>query len=398
MSRSPKVEVAVVTALHESQKKRGAEVEIFVPFKDIVFSTRNGKVYLPPTIAKGLEEFKKWAKGSPGVRTDGIPLHVRLRPGRGAYHYREWRIDSSFRADTVAHETMHFVQAVGELLLNFAKGKGYVVEKIEAIPGPRGSTVVGVKREDGTYRPLDTRTYGMPKRRSKTHYYRLAFSRDRAKGWHHGERDIEFMSNALSYGMWAAHDATPEADETALARILTYFLRRGALADGTLSRSSPTRMRDFTKAAWDNAVHEFNQLHSGDISRELTPELRTILRLPAAQQARPAPKPRRKAAAPPPVPPAPARVARTRARPPARPPTPPPPPPPAPPAPRARTQPPKQKAATPRQGAALPQGLHIVRESVGGRPAFCIYRGSENTGKYAFSEAKAKEIMGRFRA
>lgn len=338
MPRSHRIEELVFEALSQSSITRRPKT-ITIPWNAFVFSTREGKVYLPPNIAKGIA----LAKAADPSRAKGEKLKVKFTHERGSYFPPERMLQSDLTKSVVGHEVLHFVQDVGSRMLRIAKG---LPEERTAEIGHDGRAGLRVGPAN-KLKSVATWLYGMPKRRSRSQafpYLGVPLSSEA-----HGELDVEFMTDALSFAQQAAGQFAFNEDEFAL--FVRFILDRTS----ETKRFSPRRLQDFKRTVWEMAVEAHNRKYHTTFSTALTPGVRAILRLPArmvapARQERPVEPVR-------PVEPAevrPVTVAHT--------------------------------------------GLRIVRSKVDGRPAFCIFRGSENTGKYAFSEAKAKEIMGRMRA
>jgi hypothetical protein len=345
---------AIVAKVKKALAGRAKSTTLRIPWSDFVFSTRNGRVFMPPTLAKAIKIVSKGPQELAGA--DGVTLRVeRGRVGSGSFRPGDHTLTAPPLDDsTIRHETLHFVQRVGDALVRTARGDKNVFSFAgwsarrdsktsgdEAVEAMRRGGVAAVlaladRQELQALRERTHVLYGGPKRRS-AHGQRgitdtLAPIREAR---YHALLDVEFHTDVLSL---ADH---VKGQAALLGRKVT-----GSELDALVEKwgkqftmlMRPVRKKDFLRLAKMKA-------------REVAADL-----LVAERPARP-----------------------TRA-----------------PVPE-RVQPPKRAPATPRRGAALPQGLRISHEMYEGRMAYVIYRGAEKTGKYAFSESKAQQIMERLK-
>jgi hypothetical protein len=362
----------VKEALEQSLTRRNSGIFLKVPWDKFIFSTRNGQPYMPPSLQKGLDNL-------PSYMRDGVNLTVRHTDDQSAGHFTRGTMElvSPLVTSTIAHETLHFVQFVGQVLLQLGQGHG--PDWASARVMRDGQWVVSGSAGGKKSRPYDTMEYGMPKKRALTRHYRPAdggaHGQDASE---HGLRDIEFMSNALSVAHTAALSPlnSPEQIAETLYSTVHFFY------PGTTAKFSPQRLRDFYSAMWGYAVQRLVEqgapaskypptptpaiwpILSGQVSPSRERALKEL-----AEYDRRMERKRRRGAAEAVSPPRPAR--------------------PASPPPRERP------AALP--PAAVRGEYRVVREMVNGREVFSVYKGSTPTGKYAFSEDKARAIMGKLK-
>lgn len=370
MPESPAIVAKVTKALHS-----GRRTELTIPWSDFVFSTREGKTFMPPTLAKGIAILKKTRRplaGPEGVRLNVVPAE------RGSFAPDTFLLQSSLREGTLRHETLHFVQTVGDNLIRLTKGDPTAFAKFGVLDRLHKAVGPGAKKRDlelAMLQGVGSGLYGGPKRRSATMgkgiSSRSKYAKDRPV---HALADIEFQTDTLSLAVKTA--ALPEMSKATPAE-LALKISINALYNYT-HRMKPQRRQDFTRVAFQRAAEMLG------ISSELTPSVKKALGEEAG-------KPRRKVATASPSP----TPARTKPAAPARKRTLPFPPPPPTPARRRPTPPPKKRTQAP---AVRSTALRVVETTMNGRKVYAVYRGDEPTGKYGFSEAKANEIMGRMRA
>lgn len=316
MPASPKIIAAAERAL--ASVPTGEIARIFVPWSDFVFSTREGKTYMPPTIAEGIRRVRGDERGH--VRASGVHLSL-LRSdrdvgNRGTFDPISFRVTLYPTANeaTLPHELLHFVQQVGSQLIKLAtkaeitlekRGDRYVIlrdgkptgrERLIATPTPRvgkkksiGQRLpkvafalalpTGASRHDQRWRML----FGGPKRKLravKAKGSELYFSPDVEQGrssLSHGEREIELHTNALSAGLNAANDTMlgssyhaflnlsverPQVGrvdplmvaDQALRRTLSYKVYE--FADKVRQIKSPMLRNAYLKLAWQVACRE----------------------------------------------------------------------------------------------------------------------------------------------
>lgn len=347
---------AIVAKVKKALAGRAKSTTLRIPWSDFVFSTRNGQVFMPPTLAKAIKTVSKRPQELAGA--DGVTLVVeRGPPSGGSFRPADYTLTAPpQREDVIRHETLHFVQRVGDSLVRTARGDKNMFSRegwsavvrgrrksakemadaaVEAMKRGGVAAVMALADRDmrEAMRESAHLIYGGPKRRS-AHGQRGVDIGDKGIA-SHALLDVEFHTDVLSL----AHAAKDHVDR--LGRKVT-----GSELDGIVEGYAqqftrlmrPARKKDFLRLA---------KIKTREVAADLIMADRPT-------RARPAPV-------------------------------------------RERVQPPRQTPTTPRRGAALPQGLRISHEMHEGRMAYVIYRGSEKTGKYAFSEGKAQQIMERLK-
>lgn len=269
LARSLAVEKRVMDALAQSSE-RGEMVSIYIPYEDFVFSTRDGKVYMPPSIQKGLDAL------DPLERRQGVYVDVLHKPNEGSFTVGLMRLVApASDSATIYHEVLHLVQHVGQRLI--ARGQGRQGSDPAKYIYRDGKQVIAAVREHGKLRPYDTMDYGMPKKRSRTYHYRPAGGdQHRPDHAEHGKRDIEFLSNALTI----AHETSmlsPRATAEQNAEYLNLTLMTGR--PRSVSLFSPQRLKDFYTAMWGYAVERLEQAGApvGKYPHTPTPAIYAIL-------------------------------------------------------------------------------------------------------------------------
>ena len=188
MSESPRIVAAVEAAF--AKLRPMSHKELIVPWEDFVFSVRDGKPYLPPTLAEGILRVKRGA-GNVGAQASakGVRLFLAVGPVggySGAFHPDSFKLSvSSDRPSVVIrHELLHFVQEVGSGLIRVKEGRPAFGVADEDIPDP---------------------TFGLPKKRIQTRDTWKTFPKNVAG--EHGRRDPEHYPNAMSLALFAIHYA-----------------------------------------------------------------------------------------------------------------------------------------------------------------------------------------------
>jgi len=294
MPESPKV-VAAAEAVFETLTPGKAKI-ITVPWGDFVFSTREGRPYMPPALAEGLRRVLRKEKHIGQIATPkGVRLRLRVRTdlnflgqfidsplGGMSYElnvrkYPGWR-------DTLRHELLHFTQSVASDLIAASRG-GRSFPRPSETPKEFGLP----KKKLRTYDPTDL-THG----REVDDFLALSM---------HGRGDVEHFPNALSVGLQAAR-AFPSLSKKPTPRqladaIVEFVGERAALfdredvehyglSDLLAGSQHPGSAREaaFLKLAWQLATEELGM--SGDV----TPEVSRILGIPV-QKSRSTVVPRR---------------------------------------------------------------------------------------------------------
>lgn len=124
MAESPRIVDLVMRTLRTM--KPGEQRNIRVPWSYFVFSTRDGKAYLPPTIAQGMLYRQMKGFDSMGLTlvhlaSDTVPhgeADVAATYGSGVL-----TVPRLYSEDTVRHELLHFTQSVGASMIQAATGR-----------------------------------------------------------------------------------------------------------------------------------------------------------------------------------------------------------------------------------------------------------------------------------
>jgi len=292
MPESPKV-VAAAEAVFETLPPGKGKV-ITVPWEHLVFSTREGRPYMPPTLAEGLRRVLRKEKHIGQIATPkGVRLNLRTDPNfsgwfdasplGGMFYTLNVRKYPGWR-DTLRHELLHFTQAVASDLIAASHG-------VRSFPGhSKTPEEFGLpKKKLRTYDPADL-THG----REVDDFLALSM---------HGRGDMEHFPNALSVSLQAAR-AFPSLSKKPTPRqlaevIVEYAGERTALfgrdevehyglSDLLAGSQHPGSAREaaFLKLAWQLATEELGM--SGDV----TPEVSRVLGIPV-QKSRSTVVPRR---------------------------------------------------------------------------------------------------------
>jgi hypothetical protein len=206
-----------VQAAVASLKARPGTANVVLPFNELVFTMKDGKPFVPPAIAKGIEVVRK----SPphGYWPDAVLMNVEVGLSLAEYGPRAANVSNSrpvmmrfgshegARKSVIEHELMHVAQFVASELI--ALGQGRSEHKM---------------------------MYGLPKKKLRTHSGRDE-SADIAT-WGHAMSDMEYYPDVHTL----AHDhyTSDEIDEGEIS-LAGFELFTGMM--------SPARADAFDKAA-----------------------------------------------------------------------------------------------------------------------------------------------------
>jgi len=412
MPESPKAVALVMAARRQLEREFRADLmprpwpefvgktQVLIPWDHFVFSTRDGKPYMPPSIQKGLDRIQNgYETGRPEVTKRGVLLTIGLRPptnnANGAFYPYDLLMgvpprDSNPSADaTLRHEMLHLTQMVGSNLIEAGLGFSEVFSQ-ERMDRPQRATR---RRGKEQRRMLDYgQVYGMPKRRSHAKFgefwseIQALGAPDRKGVVHflspiapaHHHRPVEFHANSLTDAA-AIMEHAPYSRESDVATMIDRVLARRWWDEKTktLDMRSPQRIYDYAQSVWHRVVDEHNATYGTHFGLKI-PENAFFLRKikaeiqKAKQKSAPSARPPiSRSTAPAPEPPPPAR----NAPPPARP-----------------------SAAPKRAPAAKVSGWTVKQEPTplaAGRVAFVIYKDGAPTGKYFFSADKANAYIAK---
>ena len=317
-----------------------------VPWSEFVFSTRDGKTYMPPTLKKGIEMVSRTPRHFAGSK--GVLVRVERAMG-GTYDGDTFTIASAPNENTIRHETLHFVQSVGDNLIRVTKG-----DPTAFTPGGMESRMaVGVETQEGADRAfLSAKGFGLfggPKRRHATKgkgMTKYTYQRDHAV---HALHDMEFQTNIVSIAVTVEEHMKAYVPKP-MWNPITLAIGARKESEVKTAKMTPERARAFRRGVFIRVANDLG------LPATLIPPVKAAL----GETVVIPPKPERK-------------PARERAQPPVRPV-----PPPAPPQ--------VQRGTTYRAGKQ------------DGRSAFLIFKDGQPTGKYFYTEDKAKAFCAKARA
>lgn len=192
LPESPKIVAAVAAAL---AKLRGGGKELIIPWEDFVFSTREGKPYMPPTLAEGIRRVKRRARNVGELATPkGVRLRVTVSPFgeySGSFFPEDFTLSVSPDRPSVVirHELIHFVQEVGSALIRVKEGR------------PGFMTADEVEHPPGEHYHTPSVRFGLPKKAIQTRDTWTTFGDEPVEG-EHGRQDPEHYANAMSLALF----------------------------------------------------------------------------------------------------------------------------------------------------------------------------------------------------
>ena len=116
MPESPAI---LATVRANLPKTEGGKAVVTIPWKDFVFSTRDGKTFMPPTLQKGLDTIKAGQHRTvlDFASPKGVTLTIqRGERGEGHFAMNTFTL-TAFNESSIRHEALHFVQTVGSHLI-----------------------------------------------------------------------------------------------------------------------------------------------------------------------------------------------------------------------------------------------------------------------------------------
>ena len=348
MPESPKI----IERVRRAVKAGGFDFN--VPWSEFVFSTRDGKPYMPPTLKKGIEMVSR--SPHPYADEKGVWLHVERSMG-GTYDGGKFTIASAPSESAIRHETLHFVQSVGDNLIRVTKGDPTAFTS----GGMKRRMIEGTKtREEAEKAFLAAKgfgLFGMPKRRHATSGKGMTVRGYQTDATVHALHDTEFQTNIISIAVRVEEHMQSYVPKPMWNPIT---IANGAREESEVktARMTPERARAFRRGVFQRAATDLG------LPATLIPPVKAALGetvvIPPKRERKAPPKPERK-------------PARERAQPPVRPVPPP--------------KPPQVQRGT---------TYRIGKQD--GRSAFLIYKDGQPTGKYFYTEDKAKAFCAKARA
>jgi len=409
MPPSPLILQRVKDGLEKSYLNGKKEVQLVIPWDEFVFSTRRDKngvyqTYLPPNFKKGVDALRK-------ISPAGVKLTVKqAKSGEGHFSSSDFELVAPRRDPSIIeHEVTHFIQYVGDTVLNVGLGNWKPADAFKYETRFEGAKQrYGIKKVEGQKMVLPSALtlYGLGKKRDAPSFESQAQARrlygQRRRIDLHGMLNVEYKPNVTTVGNGTIEvllSAYRQRQE--IPTLQTVMNVASNLSSDRMAWMQPRQhiafLKDVYRYVRDNiqkhipvdlplnlpksALPASLRMFSGAEVRERRRASRA--RWFKLQQTAPRPSPRRRAAPRPAPAPRPAAAARPRPRPTPRP-APAPAPAPAP----TPTPTPARRAPAPRVSGVSYR--HEVSPLAGGRMAFVIYEGGKPNGKYFFSAEKAE--------